>query len=79
MKTLKELTDTEFEDLADKCFNDLLLIEDFISSNYEDFEECMYSRGIDTDYYVDYEFEYCESRDQDFIQLGFDKYYGSKK
>lgn len=76
---IEDLSNIEWEDLADRCFGDLLLIEDFIASNYEDFEDCMNSRGIDTDYYVDHEFGYCETNDQKFIRFGFDRYYGGKK
>ncbi len=75
---MSDLTNIEFEDLADKCYNDLLLIEDFITLNYQDFEECMYSRGIDSDYYCDYELTYCETNDKKFLDFGFKKYYGDK-
>ncbi len=77
--TINDLTDLEFEQLADKCFDDPVLLEDFIAENYEDFENAMYERGIDTDYYCDYEFQYCESRDEDFVNFGFKKYYGGRK
>lgn len=76
---LEDLSDIEAEQLTDKCYDDLILIEDFIATNYEDFEECMYSRGIDTDHYPDYEFQYCESNLDKFVQFGFDKYYGGEK
>lgn len=75
---ISDLTDQEFELLVEKCFADESLIESFIEHNYGDFEDTMFERGVDSDYYSDNEFWYCEHVNDDFVQFGFDKYYGGK-
>ncbi len=75
---LKDLTDTEFENLVERCFNDSDLMSSFVENNYQDFEDCMFELEIDTDYYCDYEFWYCELKDDGFIEFGFKKYCGDK-
>jgi hypothetical protein len=74
-----DLTDEQYVELADRCFEDGQLIEDFIAYNYEDFEQEMGEHGIDPDYYCDHEFDYCESNDDSFLEFGFKKYYGGSK
>lgn len=76
--TIHDLSDIEFEKLADRCFDDPVLMEDFIAKNYRDFEDWMNERGIDPDYYCDHEFSYCENRDDDYLDFGFERYYGGK-
>lgn len=50
-------------------YEDENCIQAFIESNYEDFEETMNERGIYHDYYCDHEFDYCESKEEKFLEF----------
>ena len=41
----------------------------FIEKNYEDFEHYCLNKGIHHDYYCDHEFDYCEAREDDFLEF----------
>ncbi len=74
---LQDLTDTEFEDFAEKCFEDAQLISNFCYENSSDF-----------DYYCaehDYrgateklEYSYCERYDDRFLDFCFKEFFGGK-
>lgn len=72
MKTLSDLSDLEYEALADKMYDSPECQSAFIEVNYQDFEEYMNDRGIYHDDYCDHEIDYCEARDEDFIKFAFE-------
>ena len=75
MKTkIQDLTDLEFETLADRMFDDTDCITAFIEANYQDFEEWANERGVYPDYYCDHEFNYCEHHDEKFMEFALDYY-----
>jgi len=41
----------------------------FIESNYEDFEQWANEKGIFPDYYCDHEYDYCQAREEDFLEF----------
>ncbi len=70
------ITAYEFEDLAERCFNDSDLISDFVKKNYLDFQEYMtWDRHLEEDVWVDHEIDFCEANDLDFVEFGFNKHY----
>jgi hypothetical protein len=71
-----ELSDDQFEDLADKMYDDQDLINEYIEENYENFEEYMLEHGVHHDDYCDWEINYVESRSDELLELAVKKYYG---
>lgn len=78
--TINDLNDTQFEDLADRCFIDTVLMDEFIYQNMYEFEDYLHRYEVTKDHenYLQYKLEFCEKYDDEYIQFGFNKFYGGK-
>ncbi len=71
---LEDITDIDWELLSERAFDDQDLMDQFVEEHYEDFEQDMAERGIDSDYYCDHAFSWCEKHDDSYIEYAFKKY-----
>lgn len=55
-------------------FDDIDCQTAFIEKYYDSFEEYCMERGIYKDYYCDHEFDYCESREDVFLDFAANYY-----
>lgn len=73
---MEDLHDELYYEFESKCFGDDVLISGFVEGDYDNFEEYMHNRGIDSDYYCDYEHEYCEAKVEKFIEYCANRKFG---
>jgi len=65
----KDQIETELEMRIDDPFDDIDCQTAFIESNYEDFEMWCQDHGWYKDYYCDHEFDYCQAREDAFLEF----------